>query len=234
MKTTFTCVAGVIALVSGIGAGRAVAQQGGPPIRQTSSTQPPASAAQPMASALPGTRVGVVNINMVLKEYKKAQALNNAIKQDVTQYGQQLEKLKKQMTDLQGEMAKPQTTPPQKEQIEKQIRNLQFQLQDLDNEARKNIGKKQGEIAVQIFKEVEGVIRAVATSNGFDLVLSYPDSTDPNDAYSQDNVVRKLAAQAAMPLFHKPHIDLTDAVIKTLNASYPPPAAAAAAAPTGR
>ena len=64
----------------------------------------------------------------------------------------------------------------------------------------------------------------MAASNNFDIVLSYPDATEDAEMYTQDNVVRKLAAQAAMPLFYKPHVDMTNAVIQTLNASYPAPA----------
>ena len=71
----------------------------------------------------------------------------------------------------------------------------------------------------------------MAKSNGFDLVLSYPDATDPSERYSQDNIVRMLASQGAMPLYYKSHIDMTDAVVKTLNLSYP--ATTAAAPPAG-
>ncbi len=70
----------------------------------------------------------------------------------------------------------------------------------------------------------------MAASNNFDIVLSYPDATEDAEMYTQDNVVRKLAAQAAMPLYYKPHVDMTGAVIQTLNASYPAPAASTAPA----
>ena len=43
-------------------------------------------------------------------------------------------------------------------------------------------------------------------------------------------VVRKMAAPAALPLFYKPHIDLTNAVVQTLNTRYPPSTATPAAA----
>jgi Skp family chaperone for outer membrane proteins len=117
------------------------------------------------------------------------------------------------------------------EQLEKEVVNLQRQLQDLDNEARKVISKDQSDIAVQIFREIEQVINAVAATNNFDLVLSFPDSTTKDDFYSPDNVVRKLASQAAIPLYFKKHIDLTDAVITTLNASFPAPTTPPGAAP---
>jgi Skp family chaperone for outer membrane proteins len=237
VNKSLACVAGALALAgSFFGSGRVAAQPPGTatgqPIRQTGATAPaPGAPPAVSAAAMPGTRVAVVNINMVLKNYQKAQSLNNSIKQEVQGYAQRMEQKKKQITELQAEMAKPTTTPQQREQMEKNILILNRELQDIDAEARKTIGKKQGDIAVMIFREIESVIQSVAKSNGFDLVLSYPDATTNEEMYSQDNVVRKLASQAAIPLFYKPHIDMTDAVIKTLNLSYPVTAAAPAAAP---
>jgi Skp family chaperone for outer membrane proteins len=220
-----------LALFGGLGVWSTwVAAQPQPnPVRPVSATNtaPPASPTAP--ANVPGTRVAVVNINKVLKNYNKAQGLNNAIRGKVQGYATQMNAKRDEMQKLQAELAKPTLPPQQKEQIEKQVVNLQRYLQDIDNEARKVIGKEQGDIAVQIYKEIEGVIRAVATMNNFDLVLSYPDATEDAEMYVQDNVVRKLAAQAAMPLYYKAHIDITSAVITTLNASYPAPAAASAA-----
>jgi Skp family chaperone for outer membrane proteins len=240
VKHSLACVAGALALTGMYFGGWVAAQQptGGTPIRPVNATAP--APAQPMTGAsLPGTRVAVVNINKVLKSYNKAQSLNASIRTKVQSYATQMNAKREEMQKLQAELAKPTITQQQKEQIEKQVVNLQRYLQDIDNEARKVIGKEQGDIAVQIFKEIEAVIKAVATTNNFDLVLSYPDATEDNEMYIQDNVVRKLAAQAAMPMYYKPQIDITAAVITTLNASYPapvaqgtPPAAGAPAAPT--
>jgi Skp family chaperone for outer membrane proteins len=218
-------VATVLALAGGYGIwGGWVAAQppaGNNPVRPVSNTQPGPAPQMSSASALPGTRVAVVNINKVLKNYAKAQALNGQIKNKVTAYAKQINDKKEEIQKLQTELAKPNVLAPQKEQMEKQIVNLQRSLQDIDNDARKVISKEQGDIAVQIFREIEGVIKAVAASNNFDVVLSYPDATEDAEMYTQDNVVRKLAAQAAMPLYYKPHVDMTKAVIDTLNMSYP-------------
>src|SRR5207302_1003594 len=151
VKKTLASLAGLTVLGGFVvWAGWAAAQQPGSPIQQTKATSN-TNTATPASPQRPGTVVGVVNMNSVLKNYLR--------------------------------------------------------------------GKEQGDIAVQIFKEIEGVIQAVAGAHGFDLVLSYPDSasSDPTEMYSQDNVVRKMASQAAIPIYYKPHIDLTDAVVKTLN-----------------
>jgi Skp family chaperone for outer membrane proteins len=215
VKNTFACVTGALALLGGYAAMSGWVTAQGP--------------ANP--GAQPGTRVAVVNINKVLKSYNKAQSLNASIREKVQSYAKLINGKKEEIQKLQTELTQPGTLQPRKEQIEKQIVNLQRSLQDIDNDARKVISKEQGDIAVSIFREIEVVVKAVATSNNFDIVLSYPDATDDSEMYTQDNVVRKLAAQAAMPLFYKPHVDMTNAVIQTLNSSYPVAATPAAGAP---
>ena len=121
--------------------------------------------------------------------------------------------------------------PAQVEQMKKRQLQLQREMQDLDAEARKDIGNHQGTIATSIYNDIQGVVQRVAVTNGFDIVLSYPDATSDNDMVSQANIVRKLASQAAIPIYHKPHVDLTDAIVQTLNATYPVPKTPAASAP---
>jgi Skp family chaperone for outer membrane proteins len=185
----------------------------------------PASATAPASPTMPGTRVAVLNINSVLKNYAKAQYLNTSIKNEVAGYADRMNKIKEEIAKKQAEMAKPTTTTPQREAMDKEIVAMNRQLQDMDADARKTITAKQGSIAVSIYQEIEKVVEAVAKTNNFDLVLSYPDSTVDSEKYITDNVVRKLASQAAIPLYYKPHIDITNAVIQTLNASFPAPGA---------
>jgi len=197
----------------------------------------PASASAPATpTMMPGTRVAVLNINSVLKNYSKAQYLNSSIKNEVAGYADRMNKIKEEIAKRQTEMGKPTTTTPQREAMDKEIVAMNRQLQDMDADARKTITAKQGSIAVGIYQEIEKVVEAVAKMNNFDLVLSYPDSTVDSEKYITDNVVRKLASQAAIPLYYKPHIDITNAVIQTLNASFPAPGATPAspapAAPT--
>jgi len=235
LKTTVANVARVLALGGlGLFAGRAAAQQyppagGARPIQQTSGTAPAGGSVAAPTGAAP-VRVAVVNINKVLKGYNKAQTLNAKISERVKAYADQMNKIREQMTKLQADGQKT-PDPKGREKIEDQLRQLQHQLQDLDETARREVSKEQGETAVMLFKEVEYVIQAVAVTNGFDLVLSYPDATTPEELYAPPNVVRKLASQAAIPMFYKPHIDLSDAVIATLNQYYPSAAAPAPGTP---
>jgi Skp family chaperone for outer membrane proteins len=233
VKKTLSSFAG-LTLLGGfvVWAGWAGAQQPQTPVRQTSGTSTAPSPTAPASPQRPGTAVAVINMNSVLKNYLRAQELNTKIKNKVQFFSNQMNQRRDEIQKRQAELTKPTIAPAQKETYEKDILRLQRELQDLDAQARKEIGKEQGDIAVQIYKEIEGVIQAVAAANGFDLVLSFPESasTDAAEMYSQDNVVRKMAAPAAIPLFYKPHIDLTNAVVQTLNTRYPPSTATPAAA----
>lgn len=222
MNKSLAALVGAVAL-GAVGL-QALAQTGGakPPVQQNT--------APAMTGVVP-TRTAVLNINKVLKNFNKAQQQNNLISNRVNGYGQQITAYREQLNKLQGEIAKA-VTQEQKDAFQKQGVEIERKMQDLDAEARKDISAQQGAIAVGIFRDIEGVVQRVAVANGFDLVMSYPDATADAEMYTQPNVVRKLASQAAIPLYYKAHIDITDAVIQTLNATFPvPPVPTTAAQP---
>lgn len=225
-KSIATLAGGLILSAVGLQA-LAQNQPGRPPITQTSGSQP----ANVTSPGVVPVRTAVLNVNKVLKNFNKAQQLNKFISDKVNAYGAQINAKREEVTKLQAEIAKS-VDPAQAEQLKKRGVQLEREMQDLDAEARKDISAQQGTIAVGIYRDIEGVIQRVAVANGFDLVMSYPDATTESEMYSQPNVVRKLAAQAAIPLYYKPHIDITDAVVQTLNATFPVAAASPSAGAT--
>ena len=220
-----------VCVLVGTVAVQAVAQNGNKsPVQQTAANQPAAGTATTTTS-LTQVRVAVLNTNKVLKNFNKAQQLNEYISKKVGAYGAQINAKRDEIAKL-NEDGKKVVNPTEAENLQKRMKQLEREMQDLDAEARKDINAQQGTIAVDIYKNVEDVVQRVAVANGFDLVIAYPDATSETDMYSQPNVVRKLASQAAIPLFAKKHIDLTDAVVTTLNQTYPvaPPAVTTAGA----
>ena len=183
-----TATLAVCVLVASV-AVQALAQNtpaGKSPIQPTNATQPAATTAAP---AVVPVRVAVLNTNKVLKQFNKAQQMNNFIQGIVQSYGQQINNKRDEGTKLNAELQKT-VDPVQGENIKKRITQLEREMQDLDAEARKEISSKQGSIAIEIFKNIEEVTQRVAIANGFDLVLACPDATNEQDLYSQPNVVR--------------------------------------------
>jgi Skp family chaperone for outer membrane proteins len=215
VKKTLLLAAGVVALCGGIYlASRLSAQQGGAPNGQT----PPA---QPQASPEPRTRVALINLSYVVKNYSKFQAFQNEMKKSVEMYQARdkekagiLEGIAKQLNDSK-------TPAANKEGLEKQAKQLQREREDNAAAAKEELSKKSDAMMVQLYKEIMDAAQRYALGHNFELVLHYNDALTNEDYWSAPNVMRKMQAGACMPLYAMPGMDISGQVVQTLNASYP-------------
>ena len=144
-------------------------------------------------------------------------------------------KTKAKTTQLEALNKEGQMKPEMRETIEKQMRVLKRELEDLSNEAQALIGKKQDEQVVLIYREVQEAAQRVAVAHGYDMVLHYNDPTTSAEYWSAGNIVRKMQAGACMPIYFAPGIDISADVVNALNQAYSrvaPPAAPAGSAIT--
>jgi Skp family chaperone for outer membrane proteins len=189
------------------------------------------------AGAAAHSRVAVVNLLQVIKNYNKAKFYETELEETLKPFRTQAEKMKGDLLKWQNFLADPKNnvTQEQKDQGEKSITTLKRQLEDLDKEARKAFGKKRETQVVQLYKEIDEVVKAYAPSQGFQLVLAYGEPVSSGDMFSAPNIARKLEGiqmgGACMPMFVHGSLDITSAVVDTLNRAYPggTPAAAAPA-----
>lgn len=193
------------------------------------------AAPQPAAQKPLQTRIGLVNMVKVLKEYKKFQAIEEPIRKRSQELEKVLEGYRTQILALKEEYSKGTTLPARKEQIEKDMRNINVQGQMAEEDAKKELTKKQGEAAVQIYQEVKAAVERFAAAYGYEAVFFYNDAITPEDLMHPANVQRKLLQPAClMPMFAAPGMDISAYIVDNLNRAYPPSAAPAApAAPTG-
>src|SRR5438105_10820583 len=120
-----------------------------------------------------GTRVAVVNIGVVFTKYEKAKNFKIEREATLKSFKDEAEKIKKSMLDYQNAINNPKVPEKDKEQYAAYLRTLKRQLEDLDMEARKKIGKRQEDHLVQLYTEVSKQIEAIAASNGIHLVLGF-------------------------------------------------------------
>src|SRR5437899_1376357 len=179
-----------------------------------------------------GTRVAVVNIGVVFTKYDKAKTFKEEMERELKPFKDEAEKIKKQVLDYQSAINNPKVPEKDKEQYAAYLRTLKRQLEDLDLEARKKIGKRQEEHLVQLYREVSNQIQTVASSNGIHLVLGFGEP--PNeDLMSFMNINRKLTGMdmgSTVPLFFHSSLDISDHVVTALNQAY----RATAGTPTGQ
>jgi len=189
-------------------------------LAQTAATKP---VAQPTEQR---SRIGLLNLHHVVKNYAKAVALNNEMKEVFTPLQA---KTKAKTAQLEALNKEGQLKPEIRETIEKQMRILKRELEDLSNEAQMMIGKKQDEQVVLIYREVQEAAQRVAVAHGYDMVLHYNDPTTSAEYWSASNIVRKMQGGACMPIYFAPGVDISADVVNALNQAYSrvaPPAAA--------
>jgi Skp family chaperone for outer membrane proteins len=224
MKKFVAIVAGLatLATASYVG-GRVWAQQG-------NTAAPKQSTVAPLQ-----TRVGLVNIGQVIKNYNKFKVYQDQMKRDMEPVQKQVEAKKQLITAKQTQGADPKTTVPQREQLEKEVKVMQREIQDMVDEANNKFSKLRVDQLVTIYKDVQGAVTAYSRANGFELVMQYSDSTDPAEKYSPASLQQKLGNMACFPVYNHEQMEITNGVTDMLNKQVPMTSAAPTApAPAGQ
>lgn len=212
MKRAVAIVAGVVTL----GAGLYVGSRGW--------AQAPAAggAAAPAATM----RLRLVNLQHVIKNYKRTEALRNEHTAVFKKYDDDINKMKTELDGRNKQLVDPQYAA-HKEGIEKEIKRLQRDIQDKGEEARTALAKKEGELITLIYNEVEDAVRKYAAMNGIELVMHYNDAVADADRRSANNIARKMSAGACMPMYMAGGLDISQEIVETLNKQYTGPSASA-------
>jgi len=183
----------------------------------------------PPAQAAP-TRIGMLNMVEVVKNYKKAQNLEGELRRLQQEWENKLKPFRDQMMALKSKYQSPTLGAAEREQIERDMRKVQIDFSVMEEDAKKDLAKRSGEVYKQIYREVEDAVNRFAGSNGYAVVFFYNDAITPDEKYNPTNVARKFSLPAAgMPIYIAPQVDITAIIYGNLNSMYPP---AAAAAPT--
>ena len=167
------------------------------------------------------TRIALINMVQVLKNYKKFTYFESQIRDKAQAMDKAVRPMKDRAEDLKKEYSQAQTPPARKEQIESEVRRLSLELQVKEDEMKKDLFKMNGDAAKQIYMEVEEAVSAYARANNFELVLFYNDAVTRDDFYHPENIKRKLMTPAAvMPMVVSPGMDVSDQIVANLNQKY--------------
>jgi Skp family chaperone for outer membrane proteins len=224
VKKIIACVMTAIAAVGLIGVGGWLRGQ-------VTAQQVP----QQSQSAISRTRIALINVNKILKDYRKASYLGQSLMKETEVRGMELKSKQAAIAAMQKELQTA-ATPEIRDAKERDIRNLQRELEDLDAKHRREMTEKQNQMLTTVYGEIQNVIGILVKTYEVDLVFFYPDA--PSDAEKNLPVVlmQKLRPAAAFPIYHR-GLDFTDTVVATLNAQYPAPetqpAPAGQAVPSG-
>jgi outer membrane protein len=172
----------------------------------------------PAAETPRSVKVGVVDINRVLREYKKCEDLVGRINEDFKSQEDALKRKKELIIADQRRLA---DSEHEADSIElfKDKQALELRMAELQLE-RKKYAADRGAAKLKAMNEVWGdVTRAIekrAKDKGLDLVLKL----QPRDPNPKAEEVFLHDMDVASVLYHADALDFTDELVKALNAEY--------------
>jgi Skp family chaperone for outer membrane proteins len=178
------------------------------------------------------TRIALVNLQQVIKQYRKWNDFEETYKKAYAYYQTEYERKKAAGIDFKNQLDKT-TDEPTRDKLTKQLKDLERDVQDLGETAKKQLSKMRDDAAVQIYHEVEQAVEAYARANDIELVLHFNDAVAPADLYNPRNIERKLQTSGCLPMYTTPGMNITDTIALMLNNRLAP-APTSASAPSGQ
>jgi Skp family chaperone for outer membrane proteins len=201
VKRTVFIAAGMMALAVAIYVGKLWAQTTGHP------------------APAPQSKVALVNLSYVIKNYEKWKAFQAEAKGSLAKYEANDAQWKAEGEKLAKELQQPTTTPDRRDQIESTLRDLKRKLDDNKAEATKLVNKKQEQQIVVLYSDIRTVVARVAQSRGYEMVFHFHDATTTQEFWGAQNIARKMQAPF-MPMYYHDALDVSADVVTTLNSAY--------------
>jgi Skp family chaperone for outer membrane proteins len=205
VKRTVAIVAGVVTLGLALYVGGRLTAEPGAPAE---------------AAPAPTMKMRFVNLSYVVKNYKRMDTLRQETQELVKKYEAQVKEIQDLIDARTKQLNDPQFAA-QRDALEKEVRRLTREKTERTEEARMALDKKQGDLVVLIYKEVDDAVRTYARQSNIELVMHYNDAVTDSDRYSAQNIARKMTAGALMPMYMLPTLDISQDIVNALNAKYP-------------
>jgi Skp family chaperone for outer membrane proteins len=182
--------------------------------------------AQPAAQPQPPaqTRVGILNMGYVLKNYAKVNNYTEEMKGHFTQFDAALKGMKDTIEARQKQLQDPKLSASDKEAVTTEITRLQREMEDKNNGMKKFVAAKTDEQMVTVYKDIQEAAQRYALSHNLDMVLTHIDAVSDADFLNPGNVMSKMQQRACMPLYYNKSMDVSKDIVDALNKNFQPPA----------
>jgi hypothetical protein len=165
--------------------------------------------------------VAVFNMAAVMREYEKAKYQVYQLNQKRLAESFDLVKWRSEYIQLKADVDKT-TDPQRKEDLGQRMVELARKIEDKDRAINKMLNDEASAIISQLYDEIKAVVDKIGEENKYQIVFAYPDAVTPEEHKNPQLKELKLKPPAAQPFFVSKPVDITAAMIRKLNASYPP------------
>lgn len=174
----------------------------------------------------PRTRIGILNLTYVIKNYDKYKEFQEEIKKYVEPYQKRDAELRQQLKELRSQAEKSSLIPAKgedrdekekKEELDEKAKKIQRKIEENSEKIKKKLAQKSDEEMKIVYLDVANAAQKYARAHDLDLVLHYNDAITEQDFFSAPNIARKLNTGALMPVYSIRSIDISEDVVAILN-----------------
>jgi Skp family chaperone for outer membrane proteins len=166
-----------------------------------------------------GTKIAVVNVGLVFSKYWKAKQQKTELEETLLPYKANAKRLADEAKMWEDALnSGGDLTPSQKDKTKEAIRKNCLELEDMSAKIQKDLGKKQEENLMILWKDLNDGITAVAKAQDLHIVLGYGVQNP-----FQSVCIKKqgLDHGYAVPLYIHESIDITEIMIYLMNSTEP-------------
>jgi Skp family chaperone for outer membrane proteins len=176
------------------------------------------AASPPILAVKPKTKVAVVNLGDVLKNYDKFKTFQKDLPAAIVPFQAKDAAFKAEGEKLAKELNDNQTPAARRLQLENRIEELKKAIEENKDAAQKDLVKLQESHTIILYKDIETASRRYAMDHDIELVLHYNKTVNPQDYWDPQSIPRrKVNKDALQPLYMAPGIDISKEILAALN-----------------
>ena len=175
---------------------------------------------RPAIAKTAATTIAVFNMAAVMRDYEKAKYEVYVLNKLRVDRSAKLVKLREAFIRLQSQLPLlPEGEA--KQNATKELEGLKNRYEAEEKLVNKVLNDEASKIISKLYDEIKEVVDDMAAANSYLVVFAYPDAVSPEERDNPYLKELKLKPPAAQPFFVDKKADITDAVLKKLNSTYP-------------
>jgi outer membrane protein len=175
------------------------------------------ASAQDTAAAAP-TKVGLIDMAYVFKNYEKFKALRDDLKTEIQGSDQQAKAMATKIKNIQDQLKAFKEGSPEFLQKESELTKLGTEFEVFRKAVQRDFLRKEADIYKTVYMEVSDAVKLYAQHYKYAVILRF-NREEIESSSNPDEVLQSMNRQV---VYFSPRDDITDAVLKYLNQKYQP------------
>ena len=165
------------------------------------------------AAADPALPIGLLNMDRVVKAHQPLQDKLTPVKEEAKKLDEDVQLRQAELETVVNKLRASRPGSPEFQKLQVQAAKLQADLQQFVNTERANLQKKEADVYLVFYRELDAVVGKYAKEHGIKLVMRQQD-TSLDDNQSQQDILKLLNRN----IIYEDGLDITDEILKALAA----------------